>query len=234
MFCLAGPNGCGKSTLLHCLSGHLCCQAGEVLIDGRSVRLYPPGKLAARLAYVPQNHVRSFPYQVLDVVSMGQIRSPASLLSRKEKEDLALSALTEVGIPHLAGEEYTALSGGELQLVLLARALCQDSDILILDEPAAHLDVKHTHRILNILLRFSREKGKSVIFSTHDFNHPLQFEDMGAEIKMALMDRGRLSAVNTPGELLSSDSLERMYQVKSRVVEIGGKPNRHFVATWSE
>lgn len=234
MFCLAGPNGCGKSTLLHCLTGHFRCETGEVLIDGRPVRLYSPGKLAGRLAYVPQNHVRSFPYQVLDVVAMGQIRSPASLLSKREKEDLALSALTEVGIPHLAGEEYTTLSGGELQLVLLARALCQDSDILILDEPAAHLDVKHTHRILNLLLRFSREKGKSVIFSTHDFNHPLQFEDMGGNIKMALMDHGRLSAVSAPGALLSSDSLGQMYQVRSRIVEIEGKPKRHFVATWSE
>lgn len=234
MFCLAGPNGCGKSTLLHCLSGHLRPQEGEVLIDGRPLRQYPPGKLAGRLAYVPQDHVRSFPYLVLDVVAMGQIRSPSSLLSKKEKEDLALSALAEAGIPHLAREEYTALSGGELHLVLLARALCQDSDILLLDEPAAHLDVKHAHRVLDLLLRFSREKGKSVIFSTHDLNHPLHFEDMGAEIKMALMDRGKLSAVSSPKALLSSDSLEQMYQVKSRIVEIGGKPSRHFVATWSE
>lgn len=234
MFCLAGPNGCGKSTLLHCISGHLKYQAGDVLIDDRPVRLYPPEKLADRLAYVPQNHVRSFPYQVLDVVAMGQIRNPATLLSKKEKEELAFSALTEVGIPHLAGEEYTTLSGGELQLVLLARALCQDSDILILDEPAAHLDIKHTHRIMELLFRFSQGKGKSVMISTHDFNHPLQFEDMGADVKMALMDHGKLSAVSSPKSLLSSDSLEQMYQVKSRMVKISDSPSRHFVATWSE
>lgn len=234
MFCLAGPNGCGKSTLLHCISGHLKYQSGDVLINGRSLHLYPPGKLADCLAYVPQNHVRSFPYRVLDVVAMGQIRSPASLLSKNEKEELALFALAEAGISHLANEDYTTLSGGELQLVLLARALCQDSDILILDEPAAHLDVEHTHRILNLLLRFSREKGKSVILSTHDFNHPLQFEDMGADIKMALMDHGKLSAVSSPQSLLSSDSLEQMYQVKSRIIKLGDKPKRHFIATWSE
>lgn len=234
MFCLAGPNGCGKSTLLHCISGHLNYRSGDVLIDGQSIRLHPPGKLADKLAYVPQNHIRSFPYQVLDVVAMGQIRNPSSLISKKEKEELAFSALEDVGIAHLAEEEYTTLSGGELQLVLLARALCQDSDILILDEPAAHLDIKHTHRIMNLLFRFSREKGKSIVISTHDFNHPLQFEDMGADIKMALMDHGTLSAVCPPQALLSPDSLEQMYQVKSRIVRVGDEPKRHFIATWSE
>ena len=234
MFCLAGPNGCGKSTLLHCISGHLKYQSGEVLINDQSIRLHSPGKLADRMAYVPQNHIRSFPYQVLDVVAMGQIRSPASLLSKNEKEDLALSALKEVGISHLAEEEYTTLSGGELQLVLLARALCQNSDILILDEPAAHLDIQHTHRIMNLLFRFSREKGKSVVISTHDFNHPLQFEDMGANVKMALMDHGKLSGVSSPKSLLSPYSLEQMYQVKSRIVKVSDSPERHFIATWSE
>lgn len=157
---------------LHIRSSEI--SVGEVLINDQSIRLHSPGKLADRMAYVPQNHIRSFPYQVLDVVAMGQIRSPASLLSKNEKEDLALSALKEVGISHLAEEEYTTLSGGELQLVLLARALCQNSDILILDEPAAHLDIQHTHRIMNLLFRFSSEKGKASLFppmiSTIRFN----------------------------------------------------------------
>lgn len=234
LFCLAGPNGCGKSTLLHCILGHLKYQSGDVLINNRSIRLYSPEKLADRLAYVPQNHTRSFPYRVLDVVTMGQVRNK-SLFSRKNKrEDLALAILEELGVSHLAEEEYTMLSGGELQMVLIARALCQDSDILILDEPTAHLDIKRTQCILNFLFRFAREKEKSVIISTHDFNHPLQFEDMGANIKMALMDHGKISRVGTPLSLLSSDSLEQMYQIKSCIVQAGDEGKRHYIVTWSD
>lgn len=231
LFCLVGPNGCGKSTLLHCILGHLKPQSGAVLIQGRPLSGYSPRELAAQLAYVPQSHTRSFPYRTLDVVAMGQTRSGRSMLAGREQEQGALAVMEELGIAHLAQEPYTTLSGGELQMVMLARALYQDSALLVLDEPAAHLDIRRTQHILNLLLDVSRRRGTAILMSTHDFNHPLQFQDGGAQVKMALMEGGALSMGGAPVDLLTSGYLEKMYQINSQLVQVQG---RHFLAAWSQ
>lgn len=234
MFCLVGPNGCGKSTLLHCLLGHLHPQSGEVLIEGKPLGAYKPRVLAEYLAYVPQNHSRAFPYRVVDVVAMGEMRKFGVFSLKQRNESAARAVLKELGIGHLAEAEYTRLSGGELQMVMLARVICQDSEILVLDEPVSHLDVKRTQRILQLLLYLTKERGKTIIMTTHDFNHPLQFEDAGAKVRMALMENGQISMAASPVALLSSGYLDALYGIKSQLLTIDGKIQRHYLATWSE
>jgi len=234
IFCLVGPNGCGKTTLVHCILTHLKPQAGRILLDGRDIGEYPTRELAGRIAYVPQNHVRSFPYRAVDVVAMGRTREQGFLGSNGDHLAEAEAAMERLGIGHLAQTEYTTLSGGELQMTLIARALVQASDILVLDEPTAHLDVRRAQDVLSVLAQAARDQGKAVVLSTHDFNLPLNLQDEGVDVRMALMDSGHLSDVATPLELLASDWLKAIYDVESRVLEVPTDPTRHFLAVWSE
>ncbi len=234
IFCLVGPNGSGKTTVEHCLLTHMKPQSGEILLRGRKIADYSPVQLAAELAYVPQNHTRSFPYQTVDVVTMGRTRQRRFLQPGGDDRDSAIRSMELLGIAHLAQVEYSTLSGGELQLVLLARALTQDSEILVLDEPAAHLDIKRTQDILLLLAKIVREQGKTIILTTHDFNHPLLLQDEGTDVRMALMHDGRMEAAGTPTDILSSGMLERIYGIKSRILEIPADRQRHYLAAWSE
>lgn len=232
IFCLVGPNGCGKTTLEHCILGHLKPDSGSIRIGGKPLASYSSRALAGQMAYVPQSHTRSFPYRTLDLVAMGQIRNRQLFQLGEGSQEQALAVLEQLGIAHLADTQYTTLSGGELQMVLLARALCQDSDILVLDEPAAHLDVKRTQKILLQLAQISKNQGKTILLSTHDFNHPLLFQDEGAKVRMALMEKGTLSRSGLPTELLGSGCLMEIYGIHSRVLEVPADKPRHYLAAW--
>lgn len=234
IFCLVGPNGCGKSTLLRCVLGHLRAKSGTVLVQGKPLAEYTPRALADQLAYVPQNHTRAFPYRTVDVVAMGQTRNGGMLSSSKAEAHRAMEVLEQLHLAHLAETEYTTLSGGELQMVLLARALFQGSRVLVLDEPTAHLDLGRSQKLLSMLRQITQTQGKSILLSTHDCNHPLQLEDDGAAVRMALMEQGRLSPGSTPMELLQSDCLKTLYGMESRVVAVPESGGRHFLATWQE
>lgn len=232
IFCLAGPNGCGKTTLEHCILGHLNPQKGTVLIDGQPTSSLSPSALAERIAYVPQSHTRSFPYETVDVVAMGRTRMRSPFDADREHRQKALEVMDKLGIAHLARTEYTTLSGGELQMVLLARALCQQSGLLVLDEPTAHLDVQRSWKILLLLAQLAREEGKTILLSTHDFNHPLLLRDEGADVRVALMEGGRLSGSGDPMQLLVSSQLERIYGISGRILTVSGEKPRHYLATW--
>jgi len=234
VFCLVGPNGCGKTTLEHCLLGHLKPQSGSIAIDSVDLAEFSSRELAAQVAYVPQNHVRSFPYRTVDVVAMGRTRQQKFMESGGGDIDRALDVMRRLGIDHLADVEYTTLSGGELQMALVARALVQDSRILVLDEPTAHLDVKRGLGILLQLCSLARDQGKTIVLSTHDFNQPLMLQDEGADVRMALMESGVLSEAGTPLDMLRSGSLDALYGVHSQVVELVSDPVRHFLAMWTD
>ena len=136
-----GANGAGKSTLFRCLLGGLEGYTGAISLDGRDVRTFSRRELAARIAYIPQIHRPTFGYSVLDTALMGLTRHLSPFQSpSKALEQQALTALEQLGVAHLAQRNFAALSGGEQQLVLIARALCQQSELLIMDEPTASLD----------------------------------------------------------------------------------------------
>src|SRR6266404_4492489 len=170
MGALIGANASGKSTLIRLLAGLLPPGSGEVIFDGASLSTIHPRERAKRIAYVPQSTSNVFPFTALEVVLTG--RSPYSGRFRFESsydEQIALSALSALDAAHLAFRHITELSGGERQLVTVARALAQEPEVLLLDEPASALDLKHRTQLTRALRRLRDERGITILMITHDF-----------------------------------------------------------------
>ena len=219
LFCLLGPNGCGKTTLLDCILGHLKPMSGEILINGSNINRTRPEQIARQIAYVPQTHEKTFPYMVRDVVLMGRA-AYIGMFGRPGEDDLAIveEALAMVGITHLRDRRYTQLSGGEVQLVMVARALAQRTPVIVMDEPTAHLDFKHELVIMEKVVELVRDQGLAVLMATHFPNHCFYFENSGLVTRVAMMSNMNFLAVGSPGEVLSEENLQQLYNVNTRVV----------------
>lgn len=205
---LLGANGAGKSTLLRVLLGLERPSAGLVLLHGRPVSGYSRREISRRMAYVPQTHVCPFPYSVREVVAMGRF-GRTGLLGRSGVGDRAAVDLwlERLEIAHLADRPYTQISGGERQLALLARALVQGANLLVLDEPASALDFGHQTRLLAQVGALARD-GFAVVMSTHHPDHAL----MTASRAVLLKD-GTVMADGKPGDVLDARAIERLYGV---------------------
>lgn len=203
---LLGPNGCGKTTLLKVLLGIYPFRGGEVRLDNRPLHDLSRKALAREMAYVPQLHRAAFAYQVLDVVLMGRLPHKSFLapFSRRDRE-LALAALERLGIAHLRERTYTCISGGERQLVLIARALCQGAHTFILDEPVTGLDYGNQIRLLEQLSRLASE-GYTFVKSTHFPDHALWISS-----HVVLLKHGRVIAEGKPEEVINKDTLFHLY-----------------------
>ena len=152
VLCILGPNGTGKTTLIKCLNGLHEIGSGEILINGEDMKKLSFREISKHIGYIPQSHVPSFPFKVFDVVLMG--RAPYLNLTDSPKDEdvkIAEDALKTLGIENLKDKEYTNLSGGERQLVFLARVLCQKPDILILDEPTSHMNFGNQSKLLKVI-----------------------------------------------------------------------------------
>ena len=189
IFCLFGPNGCGKSTLIECLLGYLKPSSGNILLNNKPISKIKPMDLAKSIGYVPQSHTKNFPYKVIDIVLMGRAAYTGTF-SSPSAEDLAIaeSALETLGLADLKNKPYTQLSGGQTQLVMLARALTQETPIILMDEPTAHLDFWHELIILETIVKLIKEKNISIIMATHFPNHAFYFENCGVNTQVALMN----------------------------------------------
>jgi iron complex transport system ATP-binding protein len=203
---LLGPNGGGKTTLLKTLLGILKPLEGEAQIDGRSLSAYSIGERARRIAYVPQLHTPTFAFTVETVVLMGRT-AHGNLFSRPSAKDreIAGRALAEFGIAHLSPRPYTMISGGERQLVLLARALAQEPQFIVLDEPTASLDFGNQGKVMREI-RALASAGHGVLFTTHDPNHALRAAD-----RAYLLRNGERIAEGTVREVLTREQLEALY-----------------------
>jgi iron complex transport system ATP-binding protein len=203
---LLGPNGGGKTTLLKTLLGILSPLAGTALIDGRSLGAYSIRERARRIAYVPQAHTPTFAFTVETVVLMGRT-AHGNLFSRPSAGDRAVAArvLAQFGIVHLAQRAYTMISGGERQLVLLARALAQEPQFIVLDEPTANLDFGNQGKVMREI-RALAASGHGVLFTTHDPNHALRTAD-----RAFLLRDGRCVAEGKVGDVLTREQLEALY-----------------------
>lgn len=228
IFCLLGPNGCGKTTLLDCILGTNRLKSGSISINGREISSLKPHKLAQRIAYVPQRHDSTFPYSVMDITLMGRASYTGifSAPSRNDRE-IAKDALKLIGVYHLRKRPYTQLSGGELQLVMIARALAQNAPVIVMDEPTAHLDFRHELVVLESIINFIRKKEISVLMATHFPNHAFYFEDNKVNIKIALLRNGEFMATGAPGDILNEARIEKLYGVKSSLFSYSDNGKRN-------
>lgn len=219
IFFLLGPNGCGKTTLLDCILGLLKLRRGSIQLQGNELNTRRPEMIARQMAYVPQSHEKTFPYTVKDIVLMGRA-AYIGLFSSPSREDLMIveEALTMVGILHLRDRRYTQLSGGEGQLVMIARALAQKTSLIVMDEPTAHLDFKHELVIMETIVELVRETGMSILMATHFPNHAFYFENSKINTQVALMHKHKFLTAGRPSEILSEANLKSIYSVNTRVV----------------
>jgi len=210
---LLGPNGSGKTTLLKTLLGLIAPLDGEIHLDGRKLDAYSARERARMIAYVPQSHAPTFAFPVESIVLMGRT-AHGNLFSRPNEHDraAATAALERLGIAHLAARPYTMISGGERQLVLLARALAQDPRFVVLDEPTASLDFGNQGKIMDEIVRLA-ESGHGVLFTTHDPNHALRAAD-----RAYLLRDGTRIADGPISATLTRDNLEAIYRAPVRVL----------------
>jgi iron complex transport system ATP-binding protein len=205
---LVGPNGSGKTTLLRLLDRIYIPRSGHITLDGRDISQYPRTELARRLAFVPQEPGPQFPFTVLEMVLMGRAphsRGKAFENSRDREIALEMLALTDIG--HLAHQPITALSGGERQRVFIARALAQQPQILLLDEPNAHLDIAHQIEIFDIIKKLNRESGLTVVSVSHDLNLAAIYSD-----RVAIIVCGSIAAVGTAAEVFTESRIQDVFR----------------------
>ncbi|WP_097004086.1 ABC transporter ATP-binding protein [Lacrimispora amygdalina] len=216
LVCILGKNGAGKSTLFRCILGFLKGFLGTICIDDRNQEDYTEREIAKKIAYIPQSHDTVFSFPVIDMVMMGTAASlplfgSPGIMERKK----ATEALEMMGIVGLKDRIYSQLSGGEQQLVLIARAIAQDARILLLDEPCASLDYGNQIRVMKELKNLS-EQGYLIVMSTHNPEHAFYF----AHQAMVMME-GEVAALGEPSEVLTKELLQKLYQVPIDIYEDG-------------
>jgi len=205
---LLGPNGCGKTTLLKLLLGLLVPREGDVLFQGQNIRLIPRRTYARNVAYVPQSHRTAFPYPVEDIVAMGRLPHQSMWLRHSGGDEPWIEeALAKLEIAHLRKRPYTEISGGERQLTLIARALAQGADTIIMDEPTAALDYGHQVRLLQQLAKLAQD-GLTCIKSTHTPEHALWVSD-----RVVMLQDGQVIADGRPRDQITPANLQRLYRV---------------------
>ena len=210
---LLGPNGCGKTTLLKLMAGVLRPESGTVTLEGRVLADMPRRTAARHLAVVPQDTHPAFDYTSLEIVLMGrhphlrptQLEGPGDLA-------IAYESLEATGTLHLATRPFTSLSGGERQRVVIASALAQQPDILLLDEPTASLDLGYQLEVASLLRRLSRDRNVTMVMATHDLNLAASMCDA-----LALLRGGRLLRHGPTSEVLTTGTVRELYDVEADV-----------------
>ncbi len=227
LIALLGPNGAGKSTLFKCMLGLLTGYTGEASIDGDSVRGLSAGELARRIAYIPQSHYPSFNFSVFDMVLMGTTSQVSGFSSpRREQMDKADQMLQKVGMYPLRSRGFMQISGGERQLVLIARALVQDARVLLMDEPTSSLDYGNQLRVMEETQKLARD-GYCILQSTHHPDHAFLY----AHRILALKD-GTLAADGAPRDVLNEELLTKLYGVDVSMQSLAGDRVRLCVPRW--
>jgi len=206
-FIIIGPNGSGKTTLARIIAGLLKPKQGEIDIFGRPMTAYGRKEMARRIAFVPQLIPMDFPFVVEDVVLFG--RTPhLGIFGLATDADAALArqAMAFTEVDHLAGRRLDQLSGGERQRVFIARAICQNPELMVLDEPTAALDLAHQLRIMDLMEKMKAEKKITVVMVSHDLNLAAMYADT-----LLLIHQGRLAQFGPPTDVLTYETLESVY-----------------------
>lgn len=212
-----GPNGVGKSTLFRCILGLNPHYKGDIIVNGKDMRKLSVKERAREISYIPQSHAPVYDYEVLDVVLMstgadlGMLRSPGP-----RHIERAYNALERIGVAHLAHRTYTQISGGEQQLVLIARAIAQDARTIIMDEPTSALDYGNTVRVLSCVRQLARE-GLSIVQSTHQPDQAFLYSD-----KTLVISEGTVLAFGDPKDVITRELVSTIYGVDVEVNSLYG------------
>lgn len=211
IFTILGQNGIGKTTLLKCLNGVLKWSSGEMYIGGK--RVNSPKELKS-IGYVPQAHNLSFPYSVRELTIMGRARYLGMFSTPSEKDQkLVEEVLDEIGILHLIDKKCSELSGGQLQMVFVARALVGTPEILILDEPESHLDFKNQAVILKLIVKLVRERGITCIFNTHYPEYALRISDRS----MIMGKNDYITGKNS--DIINENNLKKYFGIETKILD---------------
>lgn len=212
-----GPNGVGKSTLFRCILGLNQNYTGQILVNGKDLKKLSVKERAREVSYIPQTHSSVYDYEVLDVVLMAT-GSELKMLSNPgcAQRKRAYEALERVGIADFAHRTYTQISGGEQQLVLIARAIAQNAKTIVMDEPTSALDYGNTLRVLSCVKQLARE-GLSIVQSTHNPDHAFLYAD-----KTLVLKEGKLDAFGDPRDVITSELISGLYGVDVEVNSLYG------------
>ncbi len=215
--CVLGPNGSGKTTLLRCLLGQHAADAGEVRLDGRSVRELSAKERALALAYVPQLPSSAFSFTVRELVAMGRFAHQGALgLASNQDAQHVQHALERTGTLRFADRTLGELSGGEAQSVMIARALAQQPRVMLLDEPTSHLDLRNQLLVYGLVRDLTRERGMAALVVGHDVNLAARHADT-----LILLQNGTIVGDGEPARVLQPDLLRATYGVEVELVDVG-------------
>lgn len=209
-FIIIGPNGSGKTTLLKVIAGILKARKGRLKIFGRSFKKYTRKSLAKTIALVPQMGMVDFPFTVSELVLMGRFPH-LNMLGFEQKKDMEIAskAMALTGVEHLEDRTMEQLSGGERQRVFIARAICQEPRIILLDEPTASLDIAHQVKLMDLMEKLKEEIGFTVIMVSHDVNLAAMYAT-----RLLLLNSGMIEGVGKPRDILNCEMLEKIYKCK--------------------
>ncbi len=217
--CLLGPNGAGKSTLLKCIAGILNPKAGEIQLNKRGIEKLNFKERAKFVSYAPQEFSVNFPYTVFEIVLMG--RNPhINILEGPKKEDIeeTKKAIQTLKLAKFENIPFTSLSGGEKRLTLIARALSQNGQLMLFDEPTSFLDFRNQLIVLTVINKIAKRFKKLVLVSLHDPNLALSFCD-----KVFLLKEGTILKNGNTDEVITEENIDLLYSLKSRLVKLGNK-----------
>ncbi len=213
---IIGPNASGKTTLLKCMNGILEPENGSILIEGKELENLGKEDIAKKIGHVPQAGNESFPTTVFDTVLMGR-KPHGGWKPRDEDLEAASKVLEKLDLEDIAMRDIGEISGGQRQKVLIARALAQNPEVLLLDEPTSSLDLRHQLEVLDII-REQTGKGISIVMAMHDLNLAARYSD-----KIAMLDEGKIFAAGGKG-VLTSENIESVYGVEVSIENKDGCP----------
>ena len=213
--CLLGKNGVGKTTLFKSILGILPVLGGQIEYDGKALQTYSAKQFAQFISYVPQAHGTPFPYSVFDVVLMGQYAYSGTFSGKpgKHSKDIAWSCIQSLGIEHLASKSFSKISGGEKQMVLIARAMAQQPRFIAMDEPTSNLDMGNQVKVMQ-LARMLTQKGFGVIMNTHSPQQALQYANW-----VVLLNNGKIEQYGKPVDILHTSAVSELYSTPLEIAE---------------
>jgi len=215
---VVGPNGSGKSTLIRCMDRIISPKMGRILIDRKDLTEMTRMDMARYLSYVPQSSVRVFPTNVFDTILMGR-RPHIGWTGSVMDEEKVWDVLRLLDIEHLAMNNFDELSGGQQQKVLIARALVQEAQVMLLDEPTSNLDIWHQLDVMNIIRGVVKKGGITAVMALHDLNLASAYSD-----RIIMMNGGRIVAAGDPSAVITEENIASVYRVEAAVKTMSDRP----------